>query len=144
MADRLYLDANVLISIVELSDRLGPQQVTMLSAFTAGNIVAVSSDLALAECLVKPMTDGDTSGIDAFVGLFDSGSLDLIALDREVLVETARLRATLRMKLPDAMHVAAASVGNCTGFVTADNGVRLPQTMRRIPWNALADFGEEG
>jgi predicted nucleic acid-binding protein len=144
MADRLYLDANVLISVVEAPGRLTPAQKAMVDGIEAGRIAAVSSDLALAECLVQPMAKADDVRSAAFIALFESGAFEIAALDRPVLVEAARQRALARMNLPDAMHVALAVLADCAGFVTADQGVRLPPGLRRIAWDTLAEPGSAG
>jgi predicted nucleic acid-binding protein len=42
------------------------------------------------------------------------------ATHRDVLIEAARLRANVNIKLPDAIHAATALLTQCSTFVTND------------------------
>ena len=57
--ERFYLDSNTIIAIVERQSAFTPAQERFLKAVDAGDISVFSSGVALAECLVKPIRDGD-------------------------------------------------------------------------------------
>ena len=123
----IYLDSSSLIYSVE---RVEPY-ITHLDAIwqeaEAGRFRIVSSELALAETLTKPIRDGNTALEALFRALFDSRDVDLVSTTREVWETTARVRAETGLKTPDALHAATALLANCTLFVTND------ADFRRVP-----------
>jgi predicted nucleic acid-binding protein len=132
---RVYLDANVLIALVESSGQLSPAQVAILADFDNGRLAAVTSEITLAECLVRPLIDKDTTRIAAFEALLDgSGTPAMVPVDRKVLRLAADARARDRMRLPDAIHVATAIADACDVFLSADRGIRVPAGLRLIDW----------
>lgn len=50
--------------------------------------------------------------------------MSVTPVDREVLIEAARLRALHRVTLPDAVHLATASIHGCAVFLTNDRRIR--------------------
>jgi predicted nucleic acid-binding protein len=52
---------------------------------------------------------------------------------REVLVESARLRASLTsLRTPDAIHAETAQLAGCDYFVTNDTQLKLPEIVPRL------------
>ena len=91
---------------------------------------AVTSELTLAETLVKPFMDESEERQDAYKRvLLSSSGLTPAPVTRAVLVEAARLRALRRFRLPDAIHVATALLTDCAAFISNDrrlNAVDIP------------------
>jgi predicted nucleic acid-binding protein len=56
---RIYLDASIIIYIVEEPVPLSAGQLALFKAIDDGSITAVTSGLSLAECLVYPLTAND-------------------------------------------------------------------------------------
>lgn len=81
----------------------------LFGAIESGHVDAVTSELTLAEALVKPLEIGreDIAGLYADL-IQNSGRLIVLPVDRSILVEAASYRARLGIKLPDAIHVATA------------------------------------
>ena len=87
----------------------------------AGEIVAVTSELTLAEVLVKPFQDANLPAQKAYRSfLTPTLALQIVPVDSLVLLEAARLRAVARVKLPDAIHLATANRCGCDSFLTND------------------------
>lgn len=59
-----------------------------------------------------------------------SGRLAVVPVDRAVLVEAARQRAVLGLRMPDTIHVATALASACGVLLTNDRGLRLPAGIR--------------
>jgi predicted nucleic acid-binding protein len=81
---RIYLDANIIIYIVEEPVPLSAGQLALFKAIDDGSIAAVTSELSLAECLVYPLTANDprlASAYEQFLG--NSAGLEVIPIDRE-------------------------------------------------------------
>lgn len=123
---RVYLDANVVIYFVEAFPEYLPQVEALFAAVVAADAVLVTSELTLAEVLVKPMRDGRDDIVREYEAFLTSGEIELVPISREVLRQSASLRANLRMKTPDAIHVATAVAHGCTVFASNDAGIHLP------------------
>ena len=99
----------------------------------SGVVLVVSSELTLMETLVVPMREGNNLIARARMALWDQEHTRLLPITKEILVEAARLRATIPgLKTPDAIHAATALHHHCSLFVTNDSG------FRRVPGLPLA------
>ena len=101
----------------------------LLQALDDGEIVAVTSELTLAEVLVKPIKDANLPVQQAYHAfLTPTPALQVIPLDKGILLEAAQLRATTKLKLPDAMHLATANLCGCDSFLTNDDAFKSVAT----------------
>lgn len=142
--DRYYLDANTVIAIVEGVDELGPAQRTFLKSVDDGAVPAVSSEMTLAECLVRPFRERDGAAIATMLDFLDGRpTLPLVPLSRDVMIMAARIRAETAVKLPDAIHLACAIDAGCTVFVSADKRLQMIGDLRRASFDDLGPF-EDG
>jgi predicted nucleic acid-binding protein len=139
---RYYLDTNVIISAVEATNAFGPAQTRFIERIDAGEIETITSELTLAECLVKPLAERSIEAVKAYLTFLD-GRTDLptIPVSRDILIEAARLRGVLAIKLPDAIHVATAIWALCDSFVTNDRRIKLPERLVPVWWDRLSDEG---
>src|SRR6185295_6231339 len=81
----------------------------VLASLDAGDCSGVTSELSLAECLVKPLQMGRADVVQTYQAfLQESRFFSVVPISRELLAEAARLRAISRIKLPDAIHAATA------------------------------------
>lgn len=87
-------------------------------------IEIVSSELALMECLVGPLKSGDTALANAYEQLFQQPQTRLLPITQLILREAARVRATTKLRTPDALHVATSQQAGCVLFVSNDVGYR--------------------
>lgn len=93
----------------------------------AGHANAVTSELTLAEALVKPLEIDRQDIADLYIELIQSSDhLIVIPIDRSILVDAAHDRARLGIKLPDAIHVATAVVVGCQIFLSNDRRIKTP------------------
>jgi predicted nucleic acid-binding protein len=130
-APTVYLDTNIFIYAVEDLAGLGTKLRTLFARFDSGELHAVTSELSLAELLVKPIREGDSSARQTYERMLQSTpSLTVVPVNRGILVEAARLRATTSLKLPDAIHVATAFNSACTTFLTNDMSL---DTLTALP-----------
>jgi predicted nucleic acid-binding protein len=135
---RLYLDTNTIISMVEFHGSLTAGQKAFVEAMDAGALEAVSSEIALSECLVMPLRERDGAALEAILTFLDGRSiLPLVTADRGVMIEAAKIRAARSMKLPDAIHLACASFAECTIVVSADRRLTPPAPMHRISFDEI-------
>ena len=118
----LYLDANALIYAVENVPGFGDKMRGVFQRIDAGELRGLTSELSLAETLVKPLRDGASATAAAYEQLLHpAGRLSVAAVSRPVLTRAAELRAAhASLKLPDAIHAATALLHGCTTFLTND------------------------
>ena len=138
-SDRVYLDSNAVIAIVEGGRTFSNSQLSFIKGIDSGSVDCVSSDLAMAECLVLPLRQKDDKKLEDILIFFGEGDvLPIIPFTRKLFIRAAEIRAVSNVKMPDAMHIACADVTKCTVFMSADAGIRLPKGMRRVAFQDLA------
>jgi len=119
------LDTQIFIYFIEEDGRYLPLIKPLFEAIDGGDLLAVTSGLSLMEVLVVPYRLGNAALADRYESLLTrSRGLRFIEVDRPLLKAAAELRATFKLKPPDAIQVAAALVGNCTSFLTNDRRIR--------------------
>lgn len=135
---RLYRDANLFIYAVEAVEPWARTRHALFSALDRGECSAVTSELTVAECLVKPMELDRQDLVQTYLEVLQSRqALDVFPVDRAVLIEAACLRSVERVKLPDAIHVATALRRRCDTVLTNDPDF---QTIPGLHTSLLADL----
>jgi len=134
----VYLDANVFIFALEGDPLFGAASATLLRAVEAGTIAAVTSELTLAEVLVKPLKLGRGDLVDRFLAAIGEGPIAVHPLSRAILLRSAEIRAAHGGRLADALDVATAIEAGCERFVSEDRGIRPPPGLSLVP---VADVG---
>jgi predicted nucleic acid-binding protein len=133
----VYLDANPVIYTVEKHPVYGPLLQPLWQATQTKTIEVVSSDLALMETLVGPLKRGNITLEKAYEQALLGTEMRLLPITQAILREAARLRATTRLKTPDALHAATALDAGCVLFVTNDAGFR---SVASLPLVILDDL----
>lgn len=87
----------------------------------------VGSELLLLETLVKPVEAGDSLLQQAFRSFLSAREMKLIPISTTILETAVSLRATLKLKAPDAIHAATALAMSCVALITND------PVFRRVP-----------
>ncbi len=119
--ERVYLDTNVFIYAIEGYPEFVDELNEFFDSIDAGNLRAFTSELTLAEVLVRPLMDGNLEIQTAYQqALQSSQGLEVVPVSREVLIEAARLRGVANFRLPDAIHGATAILTGCETFLTND------------------------
>ena len=121
---RVYIDAMTLIYTVERYPAYWPLLEPLWQASQAASIEIVSSELTLMEVLVGPMKSGNAALVQAFEQALLGTEINLLPITQSILRDAAKLRATTKLKTPDALHAATALSAGCVLFVTNDGGFR--------------------
>lgn len=140
---RVYVDTNVFIEFVERQGEVSEALARLFGEASQGSLSAVTSDLTLAEILVKPKRERDDTLARTYIDLLVLSRLvSLIPVSRDILLETADYRANTRQQdvpgadrrnfLPDAIHVVTAIRAGCGTFLARDARIRLPSEIRRL------------
>src|SRR3989304_3319812 len=94
---RIYLDTNVFIAAYETRSARSDHAWWVLEAVEASEFLAVTSELTLAEMLVRPLQDGDKELAARYQDIVTSGDgLTVGPVDRKTLIEAAMLRSFSR------------------------------------------------
>jgi predicted nucleic acid-binding protein len=134
---RVYLDANVFIAAFEHAGASSDHAWWLIRAIEDGEIFAATSELTLAEILVKPLERGQADLADGYGKMLVSGShFEVMPVQRDILIEAASIRARRNaIRLPDALHVATAKALACGFFISNDRRLALPEGMRLLAVN---------
>ena len=120
----VYVDAMVVIYTVELYPDYWPLMEPLWLAAKARTLEVLSSELTIMEVLVKPLKTKDAAMIAAFERAFTGTDMRLLPITQSILRDAAQLRATTKLRTPDAIHAATAKQIGCSLFVTNDVGFR--------------------
>lgn len=126
LSGRVYLDTNIFIYALEGYPTFRTALTTLFDALDRQELTAVTGELTLAEALVKPFLDRSVEREAAYLRMLQpSASLQMLPVNRDVLVAAARLRADTNIKLSDAIHAATAQIAGCSYFLTNDSRVKI-------------------
>jgi predicted nucleic acid-binding protein len=120
----VYFDTNMFIYFLEGDERYLEKCLPFFQAAQEGSIKAVSGELVIAELLVKPMSANDMIGASKVRTLFDdTGCFQALPHDRNALEFAAHIRATQKLSMIDAIHLATAIRAGCSHIITNDKEV---------------------
>lgn len=120
--NRIYLDTNIWIYALEGYPAFIQDLTQLFQSIVQGNVIAVTSELSLAEALVKPLQNQDVAQQTTYKEFISSSqNLSVFPISRDILIEAARIRAHVHIKLPDAIHAATAILTRCSTFLTNDH-----------------------
>ena len=119
---RAYFDTNVFIYAIEGYPAYTPLLNVVYGLLESGETEAATSEITLAEVLVKPLRDGNPALAGRYQdALQTSAGLTIIPVSRAILVEAAGIRAQrATIPLPDAIHIATAQAAGCQTLLTND------------------------
>lgn len=127
----VYLDANVFIYALEGYSQFKSRVAALLTAIDRHDIEAVTSELTVAEVLVKPFRDRHAEQQAAYQRILQTTpTFHMVPVSRDILVTAAQLRGRFAVKLPDAIHAATSQQCRCSTFLTNDARFK---TMSDLP-----------
>ena len=127
---RLFLDTAPVIYYVERNQVYAARVDEVFDRIDAGTVLAVTSPITLAECLVLPIRQGLTQAQQDFTDLIASGNNVTFAVpDAAVARRAADLRARYNLGLADAFQVATALAAGCDALLTNDLTLKQVQEL---------------
>ncbi|HEX5272140.1 MAG TPA: PIN domain-containing protein [Gemmataceae bacterium] len=115
----VFLDASVVIYLIEQPAVFGPNALARVTALQAGGDQLVVSDLVRMECQVGPLKSGNHALLSQFTVFFTTGA-GVQSITPALCDRAAAIRAAHGFKALDALHLAAAVEHGCGLFLTAD------------------------
>lgn len=129
----IYLDSNIWIYALEPISEYSQPLTALFEATDAGSLTLVTSELSLAEILVRPIQKANVLEQEAYIeAITSTDSLIVMPVDRSILIGAAEIRANTKLKLPDAIHAATAMASSCTTFLTNDKQFRTVKGLHTL------------
>ena len=126
----LLLDSAPVIYFLEGNAKFGPRFAPLFEAHAAGRLRFAVTTITVAEVLAGPLQVGDDAVARRYRAILESWQL--VELDVDIAESAARLRASLRLKLPDAIQAASALAINADAIVTYDRDFSRVRSLRII------------
>jgi len=118
---RIALDTSVFIYQLEPNPKYFAYSDPVFSWLERPGSSATTSTLTMTELLVLPYREGNEQRADGFYALLSTyTNLDWIAPNLEIADLAARIRASHRLRTPDALQAATATHSQSTGLITND------------------------
>jgi uncharacterized protein len=114
----IYLDTVIVIYRIDGDPAFKTRAAARLDAAKAAGDNLATSDLTRLECLIQPLRVNDTALQAAFTRFLAKTAV--FGLSPGVCDRAAKIRATYNYSIADALHLAAATLGNCNRFLTND------------------------
>jgi predicted nucleic acid-binding protein len=126
----LLVDSAPIIYVLEGHRTLGPRFRPIFEAHAAGRLRFAVTTITVAEVLTGPLRAADDALARRYRAIL--GSWEAVALDIDIAESAARLRASLRLKLADAVQAASALAINAAALVTHDRDFSRVTSLRVI------------
>jgi predicted nucleic acid-binding protein len=125
----LLIDSSPVIYYIENHPKWEPRFRPVFEAPTERFRLAITT-IAVAEVLSGPLKVKDEALVQRYRSVFESWQR--IDLDSDIAESAARFRASLGLKLPDAIQVASALKINAAALVTHDRDFSRVRSLRVI------------
>ena len=102
------------------------------AASELGQIQVVSSEMILLETLTGALKRNDLQLIADYESVLTASEMNLIPITSALLRDAARLRASINIKTPDAIHAATAFASGCNLLITNDKDLKRVTALNVI------------
>jgi len=126
----VLVDSAPIIYVLESHPKLASRFRPLFEAHAAGRLRFAVTTIAVAEVLTGPLQAADEALARRYRAVLESWRL--IDLDLDIAEGAARLRASLRLKLADAVQAASALAINASALVTHDRDFSRVPSLRII------------
>jgi predicted nucleic acid-binding protein len=126
----LLMDTAPIIYVLESHPQFAPRFKPIFEAHAEGRIRFAVTTVTVAEVLTGPLQSQDDALARRYRAILESWQC--IDLDVGIAESAARLRASLRLRLPDAIQAASALAINAAALVTHDRDFSRIKSLRII------------
>ncbi len=127
---QVLLDSAPIIYVLEGHPKFSPRFKPLFDAHAAGRLRFAVTTITIAEVLTGPLRTGDDVLARRYRAVLESWQP--VALDTDIAENAARLRATLRLGLADAVQVASALAIDAAALVTHDRDFSRVHALRVV------------
>jgi predicted nucleic acid-binding protein len=126
----LLIDSAPIIYVLEGHPKFGTHFKPLFEAHAAGRLRFAVTTITIAEVLTGPLQAADDALARRYRAILQSWQP--IALDVDIAESAARLRASLRLRLADALQAASALAINAAALVTHDRDFSRVHSLKVI------------
>jgi predicted nucleic acid-binding protein len=126
----LLIDSPPIIYYLEGHPQLAARFESVFDLHRAGKAGFAVTTIAIAEVLTGPLQSGDEALTRRYRGILESWQV--VDLTADIAEGAARLRASLRLKLADAVQAASALSINAAALVTHDRDLSRVRSLHVI------------
>jgi predicted nucleic acid-binding protein len=127
----LLMDSAPIVYFLEAHPKLAKIFKPVFERHAAGELHFAVTTVSIAEVLTGPLQSGNEALAARFRAVLESWQV--IDLTTDIAVSAARLRASSRLKLVDAVQAASALMINAAALVTYDRDFSRVQSLRVLP-----------
>jgi len=122
---KILLDTNVFVAAKNKSEPAYSESIRLIELIDRGRIKCVVPALVIAELCAGYYQEEDEEGARELLEAFlTTPSYEIIPIDHKIACEAGRVRAELRLKLPDAIIIATAVIVKADAIITYDQEIR--------------------
>lgn len=126
----VLVDSAPIIYTLEGNVRFAPHFAPLFERHARGEIVLAVTTVTIAEVLTGPLAAGEEVLARRYRAALESWQV--VALSSDIAEAAARVRATCRLKLPDAIQIASALAINADALVTHDRDFANVRGLRTL------------
>jgi predicted nucleic acid-binding protein len=126
----LLIDSAPIIYVLEGRGRLAERFLPLFAAHDTGRVRFATTTVTVAEVLTGPLQAGEEELAQRYRAVLETWQI--VNLDMQIAETAARLRASLKLKLADAVQAASAVAINAHALVTHDRDLARLTTLRVI------------
>jgi predicted nucleic acid-binding protein len=126
----ILMDSAPIIYFLEGHPKFGPRFKPLFEAHASGHLRFAVTTITIAEVLTGPLQAADEALARRYRAILESWQP--IALGVDIAESAARLRASLRLRLADAVQAASALAINAAALVTHDRDFSRVHALRII------------
>jgi predicted nucleic acid-binding protein len=126
----LLLDSSPVIYYFEDRPNLADRYQPIFEAHAEGNLRLAVTPITITEVLVGPLQIGDERAARRYRAIFETW--EFVGLTVDIADSAARIRASHRLRLPDAFQAASALAVDAVALVTHDRDFPRVRGLRVI------------
>jgi predicted nucleic acid-binding protein len=127
----LLMDTAPIVYFLEAHAKLGKVFKPLFERHADGELQFAVTTVSIAEVLIGPLQSGNEALAERFRTIL--GSLQVVDLTAGIAASAARLRASLRLRLADAVQAASAIAINADALITYDRDFSRVRSLRILP-----------
>ena len=126
----LLVDSAPIIYTLEAHPKFAARYELMFTRHASGELLLAVTTITIAEVLTGPLSAGEEALVKRYRSVLESWQV--VELTTDIAETAARLRAKLKLKLPDAIQAASALSINADALVTHDRDFAKVRGLRVV------------